>query len=280
MPVYSPGYVPLAITAYDVTSYAVTASIYCQRQDYFFEAWQLQTFDKIMASYKALQAEYEQRMAAAQNLRGIIISGHNPGINRQVEQTELKKLCITMLTQQSYTRFQAMEDHDPEKENGQEQDEPVDAVPAAWPEVNIGEAIDDGKFIQFFEQAFEWSQMTYLFYPYFWGRKSKWIETSNIFDDDLLFTQFLQAGAVRVVVPVPLAYVDAVLFYLEDPSHPLWGGGGTPRLCDPLYVSLADELRGMTDDLEGAKPEGTSWPIVLPTTLVWLQPGPELPQFP
>ncbi len=24
------------------------------------------------------------------------------------------------------------------------------------------------------EQAFEWEHVMYLFYPYFWGRKSKW----------------------------------------------------------------------------------------------------------
>ena len=65
--------------------------------------------------------------------------------------------------------------------------------------------------------------MVYFFYPYFWGKKQAWVEKSNIYDDDPLFTQFLQAGAARVVVPVPLAYVDAVLFYLEIAAAPFIG---------------------------------------------------------
>ncbi len=48
---------------------------------------------------------------------------------------------------------------------------------------------------------------------------------------------------------------------------------------DPLYIALYEELKDQQDDLGNAVPEGDPWKVVLPTTLVWLQPGPELPDF-
>lgn len=57
-------------------------------------------------------------------------------------------------------------------------------------------------------------------------------------------------------------------------------GGEAPTIDDPLYRSIADELRAQTDDLAAAMPEDTPWEFTVPTTLVWLQEGPELPVFP
>ncbi len=268
--------IPISVNAYNVASFTLNAYALVERTDEAYQQWQLQVFEKITAAYDVLKAEYEQKLAQATNQRGVIIQGHNPGINRQVEQTELKKLCITMLTKpfnDGVNTFNADGAYD--KLEPPKQDSP--------PEFNIDTAIANGKFIQFFEQAFEWSQMTYLFYPYFWGKKANWVERSTTYDDDPLFTQFLQAGAARVVVPVPLAYWDAVLLYLQHPCHPIWGGGDVPHIGDSLYLSLAEELRNQTDDLQGATPEGTPWEIVLPTTLVKLQTDPgssELPTFP
>jgi hypothetical protein len=95
--------------------------------------------------------------------------------------------------------------------------------------------------VQFLEQAFEWDQMTYIFYPYFWGRKQNWLNTFPLDDVDPKFADFLRAGAARVVVPVPLAYADAVLMFLA--SNEPWPGGSAPTLDDPLFLSIAAELR-------------------------------------
>ena len=152
------------------------------------------------------------------------------------------------------------------------------------PEVDVYESLDEGPIIQFFEQAFDWQQMTYLHYPYFWGRKTKWVDKSNESDPDPLFAEFLQSGAARVVVPASPAYNDAILYFLKatQPSlkERIWNGGAPPTINDLLYKSIADELRSQTDDLAGAKPEGEPWEFTLPTSLVWLQAGPELPTFP
>jgi hypothetical protein len=84
-------------------------------------------------------------------------------------------------------------------------------------------------------------------------------------------------------VPVSPAYNDAVLYFLEskdtDVWRKLWQGGAPPLLDDPLFKSIAEEMRARTDDLAGATPEGQPWEFTIPTTLVWLQEGPELPVF-
>ncbi len=139
-------------------------------------------------------------------VQGVIITGQNPAINREIERIEMKKQCITMLTGERYQNFNAMS--------------------GSPPEIDLVDASAEGRFIQFFEQAFEWEQMTYLFYPYFWGRKNNWVSISTTFDNDPLFTRFLQAGAARVVLPVHPAYNDAILYYLQ--TGDLWNGGDLP----------------------------------------------------
>ncbi len=255
--------IPVAINCYDINSYFVTVIATCARTWEKYEAWQIQTYEKILAGYQALKATYDQQVAQQQTQQGVVIHGQNPGINRQIERTELKKDSIKLLMDTwEFGSFSAM------KQTG---DNP--------PDFDIFQAVSEGKIAQFFEQAFEWQNITYLFYPYFWGRVNQWITKININDEDPLFNQFLQSGSARVVVPVHPGYNDAVMYFLENDGA-IWGGGEPPRLNDPLFVSLADELRALTDDLANAIPEGDPWQVILPTTLVYLQKDATLPTFP
>lgn len=255
------GPVQISVNSYDVLSYAINVHLLVVRTEETLLQWKIQVYEKIVASYNAAMAEYEQKVAAQASLNEIAIHGQNPRINREIEQTELKKHCLKMLMDpRLYGKFDSMDS----KPNG----EPVFS--------NI-DAYNEGKIIQFFEQAFEWQNLTYLFFPYFWSKHEKWIHKSKIYDTDPLFTKFLQSGAARVVIPVPLAYTNAILHYIE--TGEIWNGGDPPTLNDPLYISIAEEFKNQTDDLANATPEGAAWEVTLPTTLVWLQPDMELPNF-
>jgi hypothetical protein len=264
------GVVPVSVAAYDVHAYTLNVEGLCIRTAAAYEAWQLQTFEKIQAAYLALQSAYEQKVTQARAATEGTIQGHNPALNQAIIAAELKKLCITMMTGQHFSQFHAVTD-------------PPDA-PTHIPEIEVEEALREGPIVQFFEQAFEWEQMTYLFYPYFWARKSKWDHiVSDVEDPDPSFEEFLTAGSCRVVVPVPLTYSKAVIYMLQSAatelSQKVWLGGEPPTLESPLYESVAEELRRQTDDLFGATPEGEPWEFKLPTTLVWLQPDSTLPVF-
>jgi hypothetical protein len=260
------GPVPLSVSAYDAHAFAVNVQGVCKVAAEALTAWQLQTYEKILTAYQAQQTVYDQKVAQARASGGITIQGQDPATNRTVEQTELKKLCIEMMTGQHFSQFHAV------------------SGPPTNPEVDIYEALREGPIIQFLEQAFEWEQITYIFYPYIWGNKDNWVTVSNLSDPDPLFQQFLTAGSCRVLVPVPLAYADAVKYLLQsknpDLAQKVWGGSGEPLTLDsPLYIAIADEIRNQTDDLAGATPEGDPWEYTLPTTLVWLQPDSTLPTF-
>ena len=252
----------MSLDCYDINSYFVNVVATCVRTWQKYETWQIQTYEKIVAAFTALQAAYEQKLAARAGQQDLVaIHGQNPGINREIERNELKKQCVELLLDTwTFGAFDAMQ-----------QASADDA-----PEMDIFDAVGEGRQVQFFEQAFEWQNLTYLFYPYFWGRRDQWVHKLTTYDEDPLFTKFLQAGSARIVVPVHPGYNDAVMYFLEH-NGAIWQGGDPPHLNDPLFISLADELREQTDDLQNATAEGDPWEVVLPTTLVYLQPDAALP---
>jgi len=260
--------IQVSVNSYDVLSYTLNVYAFVERTQECYQLWQIQCFEKIMTAYKAMQAEYEQKMAAQETLKSIGVQGQNPEINREVEKNELKKQCIKYLMDTAqFGTFDAMKD---EANNS--------------PDFDVFDALNEGKTIQFFEQAFEWENLTYLYYPYFWTGKDKWVEKSTLYGTDPLFTKFLQAGSSRVVIPVRPGYNDVVTFYIQ--SGVVWGEDGNPPLIhgeegsvNSLFMGIADELRNQTDDLANAVPEGEPWEVILPTTLVYLQQSSDLPTF-
>lgn len=256
------------MNSYDVLSYTLNAYALVERTEECYQLWQIQCFEKILSAYTAMQAEYQQKLAAQDTQRDIAIQGQNPEINREIEKNELKKQCVKSLMDVSrFGAFDAM------KDNGTDS-----------PDFDVFDALIEGKTIQFFEQAFEWENLTYLYYPYFWGRKDKWVEKSTTYGTDPLFTHFLQAGSSRVVIPVRPGYNDIISYYMR--TGEIWGQDGNPPLIqgedgsvNGLFLGIADELRNQTDDLANAIPEGEPWEVILPTTLVYLQKDSVLPIF-
>lgn len=139
-----------------------------------------------------------------------------------------------------------------------------------YPVIDIPNARDKGRHIQFLEQAFEWQQLASIFYPYFWADRPKWIEMMNRNDKgDPTLTAFLRAGSVRILVPVTPVYENAILHYLA--TREPWDGGPSPVIGDPLFIPMYEELRKQQDDIFNAVPEGEPWTFTLPTSHVYLE---------
>lgn len=233
--------------------YAMTVEVRCLRTDSRLKAWQLETFDKILDAYHARQAAYEVAFAEAKARAGVEIRGTNPLRNREIEQLELKKGAIRLMTQCKPFSSNAMKPHDPQD-------------PCSIPDFDCCEAVRDGSFVQFVEQAFEWKIMTYSLYPYFWGRKCNWKKIYQLDDVDPVFLGFLQAGYARVQVPVRPGYEDAVQRFLIDTIP--WNGGSAPGVDSELYLAIANELKEPVGQID---PEVEPWTITVPTTLTVLQ---------
>ncbi|KAB1232513.1 hypothetical protein [Chryseobacterium viscerum] len=119
-------------------------------------------------------------------------------------------------------------------------------------------------FVRFLEQAFEWENMSYTFYPYYWGDEKSWKENYNEESGNVLHKAFLQAGMARVIVTVRPKFENAVNMYMT--TGKIWMGGNLPVYGSALFVSIANELK--SDEKYIVEDE---WESVLPTGLIALQ---------
>lgn len=244
----------------DVELFIANAHGSCELTTQKYEKWQLETFDKLLSAHQALKEQYEEALAQSEVSEGIEIKGRNPAKNRKLEENELKKSCLSVFTGQNFDGINA-----------------IQFSPEGYPEVNtaIGPLI--GKYVRFFEQAYEWEQMMYLFYPYFWGRKPQWVNLINYEDVDPKFESFLQAGYARVVVPVRPGFEIALQHYLD--TGVIWNGQPLPEVGSDMYVSIIQEIKERQDAPLGEEPYGESWDVRLPTSLVRVKDSSTLPKW-
>lgn len=227
------GQLPILIQATHKTGLSVSIEVRCKRTDERFMQWQFETYLAIMVAYQNLLSKYEEKLAALAVEEGIAISGGNPALNRELEQVELKKGAITLLTQKWLRHLDDVGAICAKKTdaNGNE----------LGPEIDFGKASDQGSLIQFLEQAFEWTQMAYTFYPYFWARKDLWPVLQQLDDNDPLHARFLRAGAARALVPARPGYEESIRHFWAT-GEP-WNGKGPPSVIVESFRAIAEEIK-------------------------------------
>jgi hypothetical protein len=231
----------------------------CLRMAPALTRWQQQTYEQIAAAYWGLKRQHADELAAQAVGKGVAIEGDPPARNKEVILEELKRGVIEMLTGQSFSGRNGM----------------ASVTVGLPPQVDLDQAVRIGEEIQFLEQAFEWENLTYVLYPYFWADSHRWTELADMTGADPEFARFLRSGSARVVVPARPKFEDQVRTFVD--LGILWGGGPAPTVDDPEYLSVAAEIMAQqTPPEDGIK--GKSWEVRLPTTLVWLDSAPSLPK--
>ncbi len=254
------GGLPLAMLAQGVSAFAVTFEVFCERTPRALEQWQLKTHAAILQGSIAKRTAYERALAEARAAAGVAIRGRNPLINQRILEAELRKQAITLITGQQFDGFGALE-----------------LSSQGYPQPNLARNEQQAPYIRFFEQAFEWEHQMYFFYPYFWGLKKAWNRRVLLDDVDPLFSDFLRAGAARVVFPVRPGFEAAVVHYLE--TGEIWNGGVPPDISSSQYVPILKEIQEAQGAPEGEVPVGEPWLVRLPTTLVKLRANDDLPKW-
>lgn len=253
--------IPFALDTFRISQVAVAIEVVCQRTERAMEKWRFDTWGKLATAHKALMADYEEKLAALKMQTGIAIQGRNPAANLITIEAELKKNCISILTDQHFDLFNA-----------------IDTSPGnGLPQIDVFEATGEGAYVRFFEQAFEWEHMTYVTYPYFWGRKSQWDERIGYDDPDPVFADFLRAGYCRVSVPARPGFEGAIDHFLTFGET--WNGGPLPAISNPLYLPIADEIAERLDQPGDEIPQGEPWTVRIPTRLVKLRADDRLPRW-
>jgi hypothetical protein len=260
----------VGVFGFESRNFIVDITVFCKRRPEFYEDWQLSTFQKIQQAYQRRVTEYEGKVASIKAERALAQAnaeketefGDPPPINRVTERNELKKHVISIVTGSRYEFISAT----------------VDGTPPNPPYFDFTRAQEEGSLIRFMEQAFEWEQMQYVFYPYFWGRTSTWRERFKLDDPDPQFREFLKAGAARVVVSVRSGFEPALQHYLD--TGKLWNGqGAPPQITSPLYVSIVDEIKERTGASQGEIAVGEAWDVRVPTNLLYVRANDDLPTW-
>ncbi len=147
-----------AFNLHEGVAFSLSVQVRCKLKDEKFKEWQQAVYDLIIENYNRQKTAFEDKLAALAFVEPASSERRNPIENRQLERTELKKLAIMLLKETPKIGFSSVSE----------------SFFGSLPELDIEKTVEAGPEIRFLENAFEWNNMTYIFYPYFWGRESKW----------------------------------------------------------------------------------------------------------
>ncbi len=225
-----------------IESYLATVEVGSILSEEKLETWKLETYNAITAAYRQQSAEYYS--AAGANPSGPMT--RNPLASRETIRRTLREDAIRLLLRKAAT-----------------------LTGEAW-ELWVGEP----RYIQFFEQAFEWSEMSYSF-----TARTGDTPDSKAFNtyqgEDELFTAFLQAGLARVLLPVRPSYSFTIPYFLT--SGMIWDGPDSLTPANQGSVSLINEIKSAEPESERVRSKSKPWEIKVPTSMVMLQDSQKLP---
>jgi len=249
--------VPVAINLSGAGSGTVAISLSCTLTTQAEDAWKQDVYDALRSAYDLWLREW--RAAQIQAGHGAEIAERSSDRHEEMIKAELRRHVIAWLLVES----------------------PFGGRPAVLtgadnaPDIDLDASLESAGTIQFLEQCFEWSNLAYVSYPYYWADRERWSDLMDLETADPRLGQFLRAGSARVVVPARPGFGAAVAHWLTYRQP--WLGGGTPPVPgDPLFISVAKEIRDQTMPAADGEP-GESWEVVLPTTLQWLDTSDALP---
>jgi hypothetical protein len=250
----SVGNVPVTVMTDHIWGFVVNVVIECDPLTETIAGWQNSTYDLLVAAYNAQLQAYNDERASLTLQQTNLVDVNSPDQNMRTIKQELKRQVIEMLTG---TRFSGVQNAINWPTNG-----------SSGPTTNLDVAAKAAPEVQFLEQSFEWENLSYICYPYYWGSSDRWKYLAVIEGNDSDFADFLRAGSARVVVPARPGFEDQVNFYTLFGIP--WGGGPMPAPGDDGYLSIADEIKAMQQ-----RPTDCTvidaWEVALPTTLIWLE---------
>ncbi|MDE1466482.1 hypothetical protein [Aurantiacibacter sp. D1-12] len=207
------------------------------------DAWRHEIYDAIMAKYREELSEYEDALdeyeAAQDDGKLFEIKGENPALNRVREREELQKQMISILSCQHFDDFKSVLSK---------------VEPCGYPQIDFQKSDQEEEIALFYQHAFEWSQMMYLFSPYYWADKCDWPTNMKFDTGDALHNKFLEAGMALVEVPVTPGYEALVAHLLA--TGEIWGGEGMPDLDDtqPHYIAMHEEFKRQNGTFQDDRP--------------------------
>ena len=174
------GSVPIAVYTMHAVGYTCVVNVTCALMPETYRQWRQAAFDQITQAYLNLRRAYQQEIASAAQQPGSVAGLVGPPeLNRARATAELRRLVIEQLMGSRFNGENAI----------------VLDIPSGEPNVNLNAAQNIATSVQFFEQAFEWANLIYICYPYYWGRRNIWSTSAIAATQDPEFDQFLNSGS-------------------------------------------------------------------------------------
>lgn len=253
------GELPYSLHFSAMNRIGMVIEVECTRSAQGYAAWKQRTWEAILQAYLRQEETYRNRLAELEAKQGVPIVGPDPLTNRIIERNEIKRSAISMLTGQYFVKFNAILSSGTQEAR-----------------VDFDEALAEGNYARFFEQAFEWEFMEAEYLPYYWGRRSTWVDKLRIQGVDSTHVAFLQAGYARLRLSVRPDFERAVFHFLD--TGEIWDGGELPPVTNRDYagylLEISERRRRRPDE---ETPVGDPFDVRLPTTLVRVRPTPTLP---
>lgn len=260
------GQIPVNVSVWNAGIYTVNVEIVCTATEQAMAQWKVRTHDTILQASRDRESEYEDQLRKLTADIQIKYAGQSTEEKQTLIRDELEKACVTILSNQHFNALNAIE-YNP-------------AGAAGMPQLFLPNVDPVGRYIRFFEQAFEWDQMLYKYLPYFWGRKKYWNDRLQLDDADSAFAAFLRAGAARITVPVRKGYEAVVATFMLNGTIP--STADLLAVTTGLYVQFYVELMGSDGAPDMAVSYGNpplEWELRVPTTLVKLRTDNTLPRW-
>lgn len=254
----------------------VKIELQCKPTEQALLEWQHSVYDAIYDDYQKKLTEYNAAKAEEAATGYPEPFEAPPQRLREIERDELKRLCLQLMGQRARLV-------DPLSEG----DVPlvVEAGEAPLEEgegdelVRVDRLEPLAKEIRFGEQAFEWSNMSFVLYPYYWTDTNEWDDLVTLDHIDPQHGQFLRAGAARVLVPVRDNFRDVVHNFFALGRRAL-DFAEEVEVTDPLWLPLYKEIEEQKGAPSRREEVIRCWPERVSTTLVMLDPDSRLPSFP
>lgn len=267
--------IPITVSAKCAGLVSLNVLYAAERTDEALDRWKAATYAAILKGYTTQRQAYEQALglikAQAQSATEAQTFALRSDQYRAIELTELKRGFIELLSEGSAAGRSSIS----VAEDGTPTIIHHEADAAGVP--HWRSPLANGVVADFFERAFEWPETTYEYFPYYWGGTDRWAQTAQFPAADAVFEGFLRAGSAGVVVPVRPGYERPVMFFLK--TGLIWGGGYLTLFTSPDMLDVYAGVE-LATQLDPPVQVGPGWKIDLPTSLIMLQEGEELPTFP
>jgi hypothetical protein len=243
-----------AIAVDDYSSFAVSVMIQVRPSAARIDKWKRAAFAAIRGAYDARLGEwrdYQSQVDFEKPELSEKLLASNPSASRLLARHELQRAAMEIFRNLSM-------DFDLISEGNSAH---------AMPRIDFPGLAEASPEILFLSQAFEWPNMTWVLYPYFFGRRPEWSLKMLLAGVDSDFVEFLKSGAARVQVPVRPGWEAAVDHYMMT-REPFFGQG-MPQIGDDLYLPYVEEAREAGGAaLGGEHVAALDFETTVPTTLV------------